>query len=104
MQLVSIETDATGAATLEAAVRQQPEVVFDTREVQAQVGDPDTWMFVAQMVPLALAALRETVGTLIAQRKIKYIKIGDLEFRDITPEQLQEVLRALGESEGDGTR
>jgi hypothetical protein len=97
--VVAIETDAAGAAKLEQAVREQLDVEFDIQEVQAQVGDPDTWMFVAQVAPAALATLSAPVLALIGQRKIKYIKVGDREFRDITPAQLREVQAALGASD-----
>jgi hypothetical protein len=43
--------------------------------VQAQVGDPDTWMFVAQMAPTVVTAFSATILTLIRQRKVKYIKV-----------------------------
>ena len=95
VHIVTIETDAAGAASLEDAVRDQPDVEFDIQEVQAQVGDPDTWMFVAQVAPAVLATLSAPVLALIGQRKIKYIKVGDCEFRDITPAQLREVQAAL---------
>lgn len=51
MEVVTIETDAAGAASLAGAAEELPGAVFDTRELKAQVGDPDTWMFVAQLVP-----------------------------------------------------
>jgi hypothetical protein len=52
-------------------------------------------MFVAHMAPAALASLSAPILALIGQRKIKYIKIGEIEFRDITVEQLREVRAAL---------
>ena len=99
MHIVAIETDAAGAASLEEAVRAHPDIEFDVQEVQAQVGDPDTWMFVAQVAPAALAWLSAPVLALIGQRKIKYIKVGDRELRDITPAQLRAVLAALEEAD-----
>jgi len=98
MQVMTIETDAAGAADLRKAAENVPGSTFDTRQVQAQVGDPDTWMFVAQLAPVAMTAISAAVLALIRQRKIKYIKIGDLEFRDITAAQVAEVMKALGAS------
>ncbi|MFF7127198.1 hypothetical protein [Streptomyces sp. NPDC008240] len=92
---MTIETGEAGAAALAEASGRVPEAVFDTRQIQAQVGDPDTWMYVAQLAGTLGVALGAVLETLIRQRKIKYIKIGDREFRDITPEQLNEVLKAL---------
>jgi hypothetical protein len=95
MLVVAIETDGAGAADLAEAASTQPSVEFDTREVEAQVGDPDTWMFVAQMAPTAITALSATVIGLVRQRKIKYLKIGDVEIRDATPEQVAQVLSTV---------
>ncbi|WP_058041275.1 hypothetical protein [Streptomyces roseifaciens] len=85
-----------------------PEAVSGTRQIQAQVGDPDTWMYVAHVAQLADtlgpapgAALGAVLETLIRQRKIKYIRIGDREFRDITPAQLDEVIEALEDTPDD---
>lgn len=99
MHIVTIETDASGAASLEDAFREEQHVEFDIQQVQAQVGDPDTWMFVAQVAPAVLATLSAPVLALINQRKIKYIEVDGREFRDITPAQLREVLAALGGSD-----
>jgi hypothetical protein len=95
MQTITIETDGAGAASLSAAAQRIPGAEFDTRQVQAQVGDPDTWMFVAQVAPTVVTALAATVLGLIKQRKIKYIKVGGVEFRDITAKQLSEVMKVL---------
>jgi hypothetical protein len=104
VQIVAIETDAVGAASLAEAVRGHPGIEFDTREVLAQVGDPDTWMFVAQMAPAAVSSLSAALIALIRQRKIKYVKVGDLEFRDITAGQFSAVLAALDGSHRDRPR
>lgn len=101
MQIVTVETDAQGAASLAAAAQDKAGIEFGTRELQAQVGDPDTWMFVAQMADFAVGALSTAVLALIKQRKIKYIKVGDQEFRDITPGQLKAVQSALSSSRDD---
>jgi hypothetical protein len=95
MLVVAIETDAAGAASLAEAASTLPVTEFDTREVEAQVGDPDTWMFVAQMAPTVVTALSATVIGLVKQRKIKYLKIGDVEIRDATPDQVARVLSAV---------
>ena len=95
MQVITIETDAAGADRLTEAAGQLPGATYDARQVQAQVGDPDTWMFVAQLAPTVLATFSATVLTLLRQRKIKYIKVGGAEFRDVTPQQLTEVMKIL---------
>ncbi len=95
MHVITIETDTAGAARLREAAGQLPGAAFDTRQVQAQVGDPDTWMFVAQLAPTVVTALSATILALIRQRKIGYIKVNDIEFRDITAEQVSEVMKAL---------
>jgi hypothetical protein len=98
MQVITIETDTAGAASLREAAGQLPGAEFDTRQVQAQVGDPDTWMFVAQLAPAVVTALSATILALIRQRKIKYIKVNDIEFRDITAQQVSEVMKAFDTS------
>ena len=95
MQTVAIETDAAGAADLAGAAKNMPDAAFDSRQVQAQVGDPDTWMFVAELGPTALTALSAVVLTLVRQRKVKYLKIGDIEFRDVTPDQVDQVMETM---------
>jgi hypothetical protein len=99
MQVITIETDGAGAASLSEAAGRLPGAAFDTRQVQAQVGDPDTWMFVAQVAPTVVTAFATTVLALIRQRKIKYIKVGGVEFRDITAKQVAEVMKALETSQ-----
>jgi hypothetical protein len=99
MAVVAIETDAAGAAALAETASTLPETAYDTREVQAQVGDPDTWMFVAQLAPTLVTALSATVLALVKQRKIKYIKVDDVEFRDVTTEQVAQVMAVLGDRE-----
>jgi hypothetical protein len=98
MQVITIETDAAGAASLMEAAGELPGAVADTRQVQAQVGDPDTWMFLAQVAPTVVTAFSAIILTLLRQRKIKYIKINEMEFRDITAEQVSEVMKALDAS------
>lgn len=95
MRVVTIETDAAGATALAEASGRVSDAVFDTRQVQAQVGDPDTWMYVAHLVSALGPALGAVVEALLRQRKIKYIKVGDREFRDITAAQLTEVIKLL---------
>lgn len=95
MLTLTIETDSEGAASLSHAAGQVSDATFDTRQLQAQVGDPDTWMFVAQLVPVAITAISATILTLIRQRKIKYIKVNDVEFRDITAAQVSEIMKTL---------
>jgi hypothetical protein len=98
VQVITIETDAAGAARLSEAAGQLPDAEFDTRQVQAQVGDPDTWMFVVQLAPVVMTAFSATILTLIRQRKIKYIKVNNVEFRDITAQQVSEIMKALDTS------
>jgi hypothetical protein len=95
---VTIETDAAGAARLSEAAGQLPGAEFGTRQVLAQVGDPDTWMFVAQLAPVVATAFSAMVLTLIRQRKIRYIKVNDIEFREITAHQVSEIMKALDTS------
>ncbi|HKT04632.1 MAG TPA: hypothetical protein VJT31_34380 [Rugosimonospora sp.] len=98
MQVITIETDTAGAVSLREAAGQLPGAAFDARQIQAQVGDPDTWMFVAQLAPAVMTAFSATILALIRQRKIKYIKVNDIEFRDITAQQVSEIMKALDAS------
>jgi hypothetical protein len=99
VHIITIETDAAGAASLEGAVREEPDVEFKINQVQAQVGDPDTWMFIAQVAPTALATLSAPLLALINQRKIGYINVDGREFRDVTVAQLKEANAVLGGSD-----
>jgi hypothetical protein len=92
MDTLVIQTDETGAADLKAAAEGVADLQFQTRKVHAQVGDPDTWMFVTKIAVPAISALSATILLLIRQRKIKYIKIGDDEYRDISVEQFQRLM------------
>ena len=95
METFVIQTDEAGAADLKAAAAGAPDVEFQARKVHAQVGDPDTWMFVIKMAPPALSALGAAIMLLIRQRKIKVIKIGKKEFRDITIKEFERAMAAL---------
>lgn len=95
MQTLVIQTDEAGASSLKDAAKNVNDIQFETSRIHAQVGDPDTWMFVAQLAAPAISALGTAIILLIKQRKIKYIKIGKLEFHDITVEQLQRIMEMV---------
>ncbi len=95
MHTLVIETDELGAAELQSVAEGTPNVEFQARKVEAQVGDPDTWMVVAQVASDAVPFLGAALLLLIRQRKIPYLKLGDLEFRNISVEEFEQVMDRL---------
>jgi hypothetical protein len=95
LQLLVIETNAEGATELEGAAKKEGLIRFQKNLIRAQVGDPDTWTFVAELTKSALPILSAAILLLIRQRKIEKIKIGKHEFHGITADQFERVLQAL---------
>jgi hypothetical protein len=92
-QLV-ITTDSDGVNAVEAVARSEDGAEFAKRRIQAQAGDPDTWVMVGQTAHSAWPAVSAALLLLIRQRKIKRIKLGDEEYENITPEQFERILEA----------
>jgi hypothetical protein len=57
METFVIQTDEAGAANLKAVAAGAADVEFQARKLHAQVGDRDTWMFVAKVAGPALSAM-----------------------------------------------
>jgi len=92
-----ITTDEMGANAIEDVARSEEGLQFTSRRVQAQVGDPSTWVMVGQISGLGWPALSAALLLLIRQRKIKRIKIGNDEFENITPEQFERIMSSRSE-------
>jgi hypothetical protein len=101
-ELLVIQADEASATELERVAKQHDHIRFQSLKIQAQVGDPDTWMFVAELTKSALPYLSAAILLLIRQRKIRHIKIGNDEFHNITPEQFEHVMRIREGGKHDG--
>ena len=99
-ELLVIRTDESSATDLARVAEQHDHIRYQSLKVQAQVGDPDTWMVVIELTKATLPFLSPAIMLLIRQKKIGSIKIGEDEFHDITPEQYERVVRMRRDREG----
>lgn len=64
------------------------------KKVQAQVGDPNMWTLIAEVSKVALPALIPALVTLLGHRKLKKVKVGDVECEDVTLAEFARILEA----------
>jgi hypothetical protein len=99
MDLITIQTTADGADELRAALTEFPSIQSHFGEIQAQGGGESLWTIALKILEPLPAKLWEVVRRLAKHGKIGLIKVreGDreLEFRDITPEQLDRTVAAI---------
>jgi hypothetical protein len=65
-----------------------------SKRLQAQAGDPNTWVLVAEVAKVALPVLIPSLVALFGQKRIKTIKIGDVQAENITAAELEALLRS----------
>jgi hypothetical protein len=69
---------------------------LQTKHLQAQAGDPNTWMLVAEVLKVTLPALIPVIVARFGGRKIKKIKVGDVEAEDVTAAEFEKLLAKKG--------
>ncbi|MGE0684638.1 MAG: hypothetical protein AB7P69_27490 [Candidatus Binatia bacterium] len=90
-----IQADQTSIAELKEAIEPLPDARVQTQQIQAQVGDPNTWILTAQLAAIAISSLSTMITALIQRNKIGYFKIGDAEFRNVTANDVERVIESL---------
>lgn len=90
-----IEGDQEAIQAVEAALRETGGGSVVTAQVQKQTGDPNLWMLAGKIIITSLAVVGPILLEMIKQRRIGYLKWGDLELRDVTVETARPVLEAV---------
>ena len=82
-QLV-IEGDQEAIAKIEEAINAPSEGDVLVSPVKQQFGDPNLWTLAGTVITAALTTLGPILLELIKQKRIGYIKYGDIELKDVT--------------------
>jgi hypothetical protein len=99
-----IQGDREAIQDIEQALSDTAGNTVMVTQVQQQFGDPNLWMLAGKIVITTLTVAGPIILELIKQRRIGYIKWGDLELRDVTVEAAQQVLEAAAEERRTGNR
>ena len=87
-QLV-IQGDQEAIAKIEEAINAPPDSDVLVSPVKQQFGDPNLWTLAGTIITAALTRLGPVLLELIKQKRIGYIKYGDIEIKDVTVDDFQ---------------